>query len=105
MTFPTQPPEQSATVTWMPDGSHVHAELTSEWVDGVQDRWESNGRRFTAVELDVIRSACRSLPVDGAGVFEVSQFEYRQRPTGELLRALDDDVEAGWELVIRVLCG
>jgi hypothetical protein len=87
----------------MSERSPVATEVTRDWADGVQDRWESNDRKFTTAELDAIQAAARSLPVDGTGVAGLSELDYRLRRTGELLRMLDDDVEAGWELVIRVL--
>jgi hypothetical protein len=70
---------------------------------GVQDRWENNERRFGADELELIRSAARSLPPSATAVPFVSAPEYAGRATSDLLTALDDDPEAGWELIVRLL--
>ena len=74
-----------------------------EWVDAVQDHWEESGCRFRTDELKFIRDAARCLPPNSVGVPSVSAPEYRCRATSDLRASLDDDVEAAWELIVRVV--
>lgn len=88
----------------MPDRTPTSDALTRQWADRIQDLWEINGRHFQQHELESIREAARSLPPGQRGVDSVSAPDYQQRITSDLVAALDTDTEAGWELIVRVLC-
>ncbi len=79
------------------------AGVSRPWVDGVQDRWDAAGRRFSTDELTRIRRAAKALPPHMTGVPSVSSPAYAHRTTTDLLDVLDHDTEAGWDLVVRVL--